>query len=62
MSDLAATNCGNGCGCANNGNNDCCNLIFLILLISCVCNNGNVDAVFPVMAADAAITGCGFCC
>ena len=37
MSDLAATNCGNGCG----RNNDCCSIIWIILLLSCFCGNGN---------------------
>ena len=45
MSDLAATNCGNGCGCGTTfgGNNDCCSIIWIILLLSCFCgNNGSV--------------------
>ena len=47
MSDLAATGCGNNdCGCSNNrsgflcGGNDCCSLIWIILLLSCFGNNG----------------------
>lgn len=39
MSDLAATNCGNGCGCGSS--NDCCSIIWIILLLSCFCGNGN---------------------
>ncbi len=38
MSDLAATNCGNGCGCGN----DSCSIIWIILILSCLggCNGG----------------------
>ncbi|MCM1282197.1 MAG: hypothetical protein NC180_11235 [Muribaculaceae bacterium] len=35
MSDLAATNC--GCNTSDNG---CCNIIWIILLLSCFCGNG----------------------
>ena len=46
MSDLAATNCGcdNGCGCGNNGcglslgNNSCCSILWIIILL-CLCGN-----------------------
>ena len=44
MSDLAATNCGNVCGCAtpySGGGNDCCSIIWIILLLSCFCGSGN---------------------
>lgn len=42
MSDLAATNCGNGCGTTYGGNNDCCSIIWIILLLSCFCGgNGS---------------------
>ena len=42
MSDLAATNCGNGCGCGTNlGGNDCCSIIWIILLLSCFCGGNN---------------------
>ena len=37
MSDLAATNCGNGCN-----NNDCCSIIWIIILLSLFCGNGSV--------------------
>ena len=40
MSDLAATNCGNGCGCERN-NNDCCSIIWIIILLSLFCGNGS---------------------
>lgn len=36
MSDLAATNCGNGCG------NDCCSIIWIIILLSLFCGNGSM--------------------
>lgn len=37
MSDLAATNCGNGCG------NDSCSIIWIILILSCLCGgNGGL--------------------
>lgn len=36
MSDLTATNC--GCSTSDNG---CCNLIWLILLLSCACGGNN---------------------
>lgn len=45
MSDLAATGCGNNdCGCGNtfglfNGDN-CCSIIWLIIIISLLNNNG----------------------
>lgn len=35
MSDLAATNCG-----CNEGNG-CCSIIWILLLLSCFCGNGN---------------------
>ena len=50
MSDLAATNCGcgedrGGCGCNSNngwglscGNNSCCNILWIIILL-CLCGN-----------------------
>ncbi|MBQ8279350.1 MAG: chorion class high-cysteine HCB protein 13 [Roseburia sp.] len=38
MSDLAATNCGNGC----ERNNDCCSIIWIIILLSLFCGNGSV--------------------
>ncbi len=38
MSDLAATNCGGGCSC---GNNCGCSIIWIIILLSCFCGNGN---------------------
>ena len=48
MSDLAATNCGNGCGCGcattfnGGGCNDACSIIWIILLLSCFCGgNGS---------------------
>ena len=41
MSDLAATNCGNGCGTTYSGGNDCCYIIWIILLLSCFCGNGS---------------------
>ena len=34
MSDLTATNCGTGCGTGFGGGNGC-NIIFLIILLSC---------------------------
>lgn len=43
MSDLAATNCGCGCEAANSGcDNNGCNWIWIILLLSCCggCGNG----------------------
>lgn len=42
MSDLAATNCGNGCGSVFNGGNDCCSIIWIIILLSLFCGNGSV--------------------
>ena len=38
MSDLAATNCGGGpnCGCGT----DACSIIWIILILSCLCGNG----------------------
>lgn len=56
MSDLAATNCGcgeercgcdNGCGCGNSrevsnyGNNSCCNILWIIILLIFCGNNGS---------------------
>ncbi|MDD6637342.1 MAG: chorion class high-cysteine HCB protein 13 [Lachnospiraceae bacterium] len=38
MSDLAATNC--GCNTCDNGCNSC-NIIWIILLLSCFCGNGS---------------------
>ncbi|MDD6213024.1 MAG: chorion class high-cysteine HCB protein 13 [Clostridiales bacterium] len=38
MSDLTATNCGGGCGTPSNGCG--CNLIFILLLLSCWGNGG----------------------
>ena len=40
MSDLAATNCGGGCGCENNSGMGCNSIIWIILLLCC-CGNGN---------------------
>lgn len=40
MSDLAATNCGNGCGTGLSGGCDSCSIIWIILLLSCFCGNG----------------------
>ena len=49
MSDLTATNCGCGCdnGCDNNcgrsifgGDNCCCNIIWILILLS-ICGNGS---------------------
>ncbi len=37
MSDLAATNC--GCGC-NDGGNNCCSILWIIILLS-ICGNGS---------------------
>lgn len=37
MSDLAATNCGGGCGCNEGG----CGSIIWIILLLCCCGNGN---------------------
>ena len=41
MSDLTATNCGTGCGCGNGYGNSGCNIIFLLILLSC-CGGGNL--------------------
>ena len=45
VSDLAATNCGcnGGCGCggSNNGGCNSCSIIIWIILLSCLCGNGN---------------------
>lgn len=41
MSDLAATNCGGGCGC----NDGCGSILWIILLLSCFCN-GNGSSIF----------------
>lgn len=40
MSDLTATNCGCNTGC-NNNNGYGCNIIWIILLLSCFCGNNN---------------------
>jgi hypothetical protein len=40
MSDLAATNCGGGCGFGN-GENSCSNLIWILLILSC-CGNSSL--------------------
>ena len=37
MSDLAATNCGGGCGCGDDNGGNC---IWLILILLCCCGNG----------------------
>lgn len=39
MSDLAATNCGGGCGCNDNG---CGSIIWIIILMSCCGGNGGL--------------------
>lgn len=38
MSDLTATNC--GCGCEGTTTNNSCNIIWTLLLLSCLCGNG----------------------
>lgn len=59
MSDLAATNCGcedrGGCGCnsgwgLSGGNNSCCNILWIIILL-CLCGNNNCGCS----------NGCGGC-
>ncbi len=64
MSDLAATNCGGGCGC-NEGN--CCSIIWIILLL-CFCggnngmcgnNNGNCDCLWIIILLLFCGGGCG---
>ena len=54
MSDLAATNCGcgGGCGGSNNGGCNSCNIIIWIILLSCLCGNGNGTSLSNVF-------GCG---
>ena len=37
MSELTASNC----GCDNNGRNGSCNILWIIILLSCFCNNNN---------------------
>ena len=37
MSDLAATNCGTGCGCNDGG----CNSIIWIIILLCLCGGNN---------------------
>lgn len=41
MSDLAATNCGGGCGFSNN-DNGCGNLIWIIILLFCCNGHGSI--------------------
>ena len=43
MSDLVATNCGNNCGCERcerNSGSSCCNIIWILLILSFFSGNG----------------------
>lgn len=57
MSELTATNCGCGCDSGRGGNN-CCSIIWIILLLSCFCGGDGMS--FFSNGSGSCGDGCGF--
>ena len=65
VSDLAATNCGcnGGCTGSNNGGCNSCSIIIWIILLSCLCGNGNGTGLSNVFGCgNGDDCGCGGGC